>query len=400
MVKKQLLIFLLMAYLLMFSDIYLQAINEKGFKTVVIDAGHGGKDPGCVSRTSKEKDIALSIALKLGDLIKSTFSDVKVIYTRNKDEFIELFRRAEIANENKADLFISIHCNASKSRTPYGSETFVMGIHKNESNLEVAKKENEAILLEDNYKSKYEGFDPNSPESNIIFSLYQQEFLDQSLNLSTLIQKNFSVKANRFDRGVKQAGFLVLHKTTMPGVLIEVGFLSNPEEEKFLTSQKGQNLISQSIFNAFKQYKKNYDKSYTNNKLPEKPKENVIVKNKVQQNNNTSSNINNSQNIIKQNNVSDTSEMTINDIVFKIQILSSSNKIALDASIFSGLQDITEYLENGVFKYTVGNEKELQDAITLQKQIVSGGFKDAFIVVYNNGVRISVDQALSIIRGE
>ena len=203
---------------------------------------------------AKEKDIALTIALMVGHYIEKNYPNVSVIYTRREDKFIELFQRAEIANKNKADLFISIHCNASPSANPYGVETYVMGLNKSEANLAVAKKENSSILLEDDYKRKYDGFDPNSPEAYIIFSLYQNAFLDQSLSLASKIEKQFE-KAGRFDRGVKQAGFLVLYKTTMPGMLIETGFLSNRNEEEFLLTDAGQNKIAQSIFKAFKEYK-------------------------------------------------------------------------------------------------------------------------------------------------
>ena len=207
-------------------------LKNNKLNLVVIDAGHGGHDPGAVGLISKEKDIVLSLALRLGKMIESNFSDVKVVYTRKTDEFVELYRRAEIANEIHADLFISLHINSNDSPVPYGFETYVMGLHKSQANLEVAKKENAAILLEDNYKASYDGFDPNSPEASIIFSLYQNAFLDQSLDLSMRIQQQFTKRIKSKDKGVKQAGFLVLYKTAMPAILIESGFLSNPKEEE------------------------------------------------------------------------------------------------------------------------------------------------------------------------
>ncbi|PLX10294.1 MAG: N-acetylmuramoyl-L-alanine amidase [Marinilabiliales bacterium] len=224
-------------------------------KTVVIDAGHGGKDPGAVCKKGYEKDIALNIALKLGHYIDSLIDGVKVIYTRDKDEFIELHKRAKIANDAKADLFISIHINANRSSKPIGTETYVMGIHRTKENLAVAQLENSVILKEDNYEAQYDGFDPNSTEGYIIFSLMQNLYLEQSLSFAANVQKQFETRAMRINRGVKQAGFLVLWKTTMPSVLIETGFLSNPDEAAYLLSVSGQDYLASAIFRAFRDYK-------------------------------------------------------------------------------------------------------------------------------------------------
>jgi N-acetylmuramoyl-L-alanine amidase len=226
-----------------------------GIRTVVIDAGHGGKDPGCHGEKFKEKDVSLAVALKLGKYIEDNFKDVKVIYTRKTDVFVELNERAAIANRNNADLFICIHCNASPNKAAFGSETYVMGLHKTKGNLDVAKRENSSILMEEDYQKKYDGFDPNSDESVIIFTLYQNAYLDQSLNLASKIQYEYKNKAGRTDKGVKQAGFLVLWKTAMPSLLTEIGFLTNPEDEKFIGSEKGQDYIASSLFRAFRQYK-------------------------------------------------------------------------------------------------------------------------------------------------
>jgi len=220
---------------------------------IVIDAGHGGKDPGCHGLQFKEKDVALSVSLKLGRLLKENDPTVKVIYTRTTDEFIPLNERAEVANRNHADFFICVHCNASPDKTKFGSATYVMGLYKSEGNLEVAKRENSSVLYEKNYKQTYDGFDPNSPEGNIIFSMYQNMYLEQSLDLSAKIQKGYSA-AGRTDNGVKQAGFLVLWKTTMPSLLTEIGFLTDPDEEQYLGSQEGQNKTAESIFFAVEQY--------------------------------------------------------------------------------------------------------------------------------------------------
>lgn len=226
-----------------------------GIRTIVIDAGHGGKDPGCHGEKHNEKTVALAVALKLGKYIEEHFKDVKVIYTRKTDVFVELNERAAIANRANADLFICIHCNASPNKAAFGSETYVMGLHKSKGNLDVAKRENASILFEDDYKKKYDGFDPNSDEAAIIFTLYQNAYLEQSLNLASKMQLEYKTKAGRTDKGVKQAGFLVLWKTAMPSLLTEIGFLTNPEEEKFLGSDKGQDYVASSIFRAFRKYK-------------------------------------------------------------------------------------------------------------------------------------------------
>lgn len=236
-----------------FSDVPGKKTGYK-IRTIVIDAGHGGHDTGCLGSDSREKEVALRIALKLGKLIESNCPDVKVIYTRKTDVFIPLIERANIANRAKADLFICIHLN-SGPKTAYGSETFVMGLHKTDDNLSVAKRENSAILLEDNYEKNYDGFDPNSPEANIIFSLYQNQFMQQSLSFAAKIQKQFKENSKRYSRGVKQAGFLVLYKTAMPSVLIENGFLTNDNDQRFLTSDAGQASMASSIYRAFKSYK-------------------------------------------------------------------------------------------------------------------------------------------------
>ncbi|MFN5305646.1 MAG: N-acetylmuramoyl-L-alanine amidase, partial [Bacteroidota bacterium] len=233
----------------------IQAATPVGKFTLVIDAGHGGEDPGCHGDRFKEKEVALAIALKFGKLVEKNCRDVEVVYTRKTDVFLELNERAAIANNNRADLFVCIHCNASPNRKVFGSETYVMGLHKSKGNLDVAKRENAAILLEENYQKNYDNFDPNSDEANIIFTMYQNAFLEQSLDLASKIQYYYNEKACRINKGVKQAGFLVLWKTSMPSLLTETGFLTNPEEEKFLGSEKGQDHMALSLFLAFRKYK-------------------------------------------------------------------------------------------------------------------------------------------------
>ena len=233
--------------------------REKTF-TVVIDAGHGGKDPGARGANVNEKEINLAVALKLGRLIENNAEDVRVIYTRKTDRFIELDERANIANRNKADLFVSIHTNAVKrGSTVQGTETYTLGLARSEENLEVAMSENSAILLEDNYQQRYEGFDPNSSESYIIFEFMQNKHMEQSISLASEIQKSFGA-CKRVDRGVRQAGFLVLRKTSMPSVLVELGYISNRQEEQFMRTAAGQNKLAEALYDAFCKYKKNYDR--------------------------------------------------------------------------------------------------------------------------------------------
>jgi len=234
--------------------------NEK-FK-VVIDAGHGGFDPGCQYGGVQEKNVTLAIALKLGKIIKKNCKDVKVIYTRDTDEFIKLKERTDIGNRAKANLFISIHCNAIPSKPSVaGTETYTLGLYKNQVNLSIAKKENEVILLEDDYKKNYDGYDPNSPESNIIFSLYQNVYVAQSLRFASMVETQVNLQAGRDNRGVKQAGFIVLWGTVMPSVLIETGYLSNASERKFLNSSEGQTQMANGIYDAFKKYKNEFEAS-------------------------------------------------------------------------------------------------------------------------------------------
>jgi N-acetylmuramoyl-L-alanine amidase len=245
---------LLIAITLLNSSAYIEPPEFK-LETIVIDPGHGGRDPGTSGKKTKEKDIALKISLKLGSYIEKNFPGVKVIYTRKDDRYVALDERAEIANRNKAQLFICIHANSLPGAPAYGTETYVMGLHKDKGNFEVAKRENSVILMDENYEQRYEGFDPKSPESYILFTLSQSVYHESSLKFAQKLEQQFKTKAGRFSRGVKQAGFLVLWRTSMPSVLIETGFLSNSKEEGFLASDDGQELIASGIYRAFKDYK-------------------------------------------------------------------------------------------------------------------------------------------------
>ncbi len=242
-------------------------------RTVVIDPGHGGKDPGAITRNGKyrEKDITLSVALKLGNMIKAKYPQIKVVYTRSTDKYVELSQRAAIANRNKADLFVSIHVNSAKATQARGTETFVMGAHKSDDNFEVCKTENSVIVIEDDYQAKYAGFNPNSPESYIIFSLLQNMHQEQSIKYAAQVQGQFAKGPITVNRGVKQGGLLVLWKTTMPAVLTELGFISNPKDCAVLVSKNGQEQFAKRLFNAFEAYKKDVEKGMDDLGAPHHP---------------------------------------------------------------------------------------------------------------------------------
>lgn len=264
MVRKPKIMLNILKTLLLSISLYVLSgvgvVAQSPVHTIVLDPGHGGKDHGAIGATGvKEKVVNLKIALLLGEKIKEAFPDVKVIFTRKTDVFIPINERSEIANRNKADLFISIHCNASTSRTPYGTETYAMGLHKTNDNLEVAKRENGVILQEEGYQKTYKGFNPQSPLAYIMLANYQNAFLSNSLNLAAKIEKEFKRHGDRSSRGVKQAGFIVLWRTTMPAILIENGFLSNYKEEQFLESEEGQETLAESIFKAFSKYKEDVE---------------------------------------------------------------------------------------------------------------------------------------------
>lgn len=374
--KKRKIRFYHIIFITFFIPFILFSQKENGYKlkTVVIDPGHGGKDYGAIGEFGREKDIVLKIALKLGNYIEENMPEVKVIYTRKTDIFVPLHERAEIANKNNADLFISIHANSNPSTKPYGTETYAMGQHKTDENLQVAQLENSAILYEENYMENYEGFDPNSSESYIIFNLFQSSFLDQSIDFAGYIQNEFRDRAQRKDRGVKQAGFLVLWKTTMPSVLIETGFISNSKEEKYLLSDEGQTYLASAIYRAFRNYKTWYDEI---NALPENVAHTNIPKS-ANQNNPISNNI--------------------DQIFFKVQIASSSKPISHNSDYFKGM-DVQEIQYSGLYKYVVGNETDFNEVLKLRETIKTE-FPDAFIIALKNGEIVPLDKALSEIRNE
>ena len=365
-----------------------------GVKTVCIDAGHGGHDPGCHGASTKEKHVCLAMALALGKHIEENFPDVKVVYTRKTDVYLKLWERAAIANKAKADLFICIHANANDNKAAFGTETYVMGLHKSESNLNVAKRENSSILLEEDYKTKYSDFDPNAPESYIVLTMRQDAFIDQSLSFASKIQKQFKERVGRKDRGVKQAGFLVLHQTNMPSVLIETGFLTNKEEEAFLASKKGQSYMSSAIYRAFKEYKAEIEgKEVDDIEIEEKeivkeikPKVEKEIKPKTKEE-------------IKKEKKEQKKKKTavVNDKpVFKVQFATSSKKLELLPQNFKGIKNVEIYKAGGLYRYVVGKETNMGDANELQLQVRNKGYKDAFIIAFLKGERISISQALKL----
>lgn len=362
------LILILTGNILLLYGIFAFDNPRNNVQIVVIDAGHGGEDPGALGKNSQEKDIVLSIALKVGKYIEENFSDVKVIYTRDKDVFIPLHERANIANEAKADLFISIHANWSESNKVIGAETYALGAHRSEQNLEVVMKENSVITLEDDYTIHYEGFDPNSSESYIIFSLMQNIHLGQSLAFATAIQDQFRDRAMRVDRGVKQDIFLVLWRTTMPSVLIETGFISNPTEEKYLKSEEGQTYLASAIFRAFKQYKMDI--------------ENKSLFNTVQKNPETYS--------------VDSSEETVQSsekVSFMVQIASSATQLEKTDTLYREFKDLKVILKDNSFKYLSGKFDTYKEAIGYSKSI-EDRYPGAFVVAVKNNKIIPLKEAL------
>lgn len=338
--------------------------DEAAVSVVVIDPGHGGKDPGAVVGKAREKDIVLDIALKLGSFIKTNYPNTKVIYTRNRDIFVPLYQRANIANKNKADLFISIHANYVASKSVQGTETFVLGQHRSQDNLEVAKKENAVILLEDDYSTTYEGFDPNSPESYIMFELVQDEYLEQSVMLASSIQDKFRTEAKRNDRSVKQAGFLVLRQTTMPSVLVEAGFLSHQSERNYLLSESGRTKIASSVFNAFVDYKRKIEEQSSFNLNTASNKEIII-----------------SENI--------PSEEIQNNTYFSVQISASKRSLKIKPANFKGEKNIFKIKIGDIHKYCSGKFETYEEALK-EKNRLQNKFKDAFIVGLENDKLVSV----------
>lgn len=357
-----------------------EEITERKF-IVVLDAGHGGTDPGTLGTgryKTAEKDIALAVTLKVGKLIEANYSNVKVIYTRTGDTFPTLKRRVEIANSNNADLFISVHCNANPNAEASGSESFVMGLHKSEESLRNAMRENASIYLESNAGRDYDGFDPNNPDTYIAMSLRENIYQDKSILLAKNVQDEF-VKLGRKNRGVKQAPYYVITFTNMPSILIELGFLSNHKEEDYLQSKEAQEELSSAVYRAFIDYQSRLFNIQPLNLPPVAVHVERIEK------------VNAYEGLVWE-------EIPLEEVAYKVQILSSATPLQKKSNQFKGLERIEEYLSNGAHKYLVGSTRSLDDAKKNQKILRDAGFSGAFVVAFENGIRISNEEALKKIQ--
>ena len=364
--------------------------------TVVLDPGHGGKDPGCISSVIYEKKINLAVALLLGNLIEQNHKDVKVVYTRKTDVFVPLDERAEIANRNKADIFISIHTNSVRKTSVSGTETYTLGLASSEENLEVAMRENSVISMEEDYLLTYEGFDPSSSESYIMFEFTQSKHMELSVSLASEIQKSF-VRLKRGNRGVRQAGFLVLRKTGMTSVLIELGFLSNRTEQQFLASKEGQRQLAQSIYEAFSNFKNDYVRksgeltgittetiNWSSNQIPKNEETSETSTNQTRQYEKTTIDPAANQTGITE---TATPSNRQDKIIFKVQILTSDKKLAVNDKRLKGYGDISFYVEKGIYKYTYGATSDYNTILRMHRKAAKD-FKGAFIIRTKNGIRI------------
>ena len=422
--KPRIATFFLLALVLTFLPLSKVVAQGGVIKTVVIDAGHGGKDPGCNGSHSNEKTVCLNMALGLGEMISKAYPDVKVVYTRDKDVFVELDDRAKIANKNKADLFICIHAN-SASPSAYGAETYVLGLHRSEAQQKIAERENSTIYLEADGGSKYKDYDM-SPDAMIARQLQLSVNLDHSINYATKVQTQFK-KMGRHDRGVKQAGFLVLYKTTMPSVLIETGFLTNREEENFLSAKENQRRMSEAMFEAFVKYKTEMEGG-VNTALPlpkvETPKtpvttqkvepakvepkkehvskeETKVVVNEPAKP--TTTNVKTEtekKEVVKvfKEEIAEKKENIVasDQVIFRVQIHTSPNKLKSNDSVFKGLE-IFEYFQDKIYKYTTGYfENDYKAANNLKNNVRAQGFQHAFVVAFLNGERINLEKAIKL----
>lgn len=378
-------------------------VQSKDKFVVVLDAGHGGHDPGNIGNGYLEKKIALAIVLNVGKQLEK-HQDIKVVYTRDDDTFVDLFERGEIANKANADLFVSVHCNAHSSDA-YGTETYVLGLHANRQNFEVAKKENSVIYLEDNYEQRYAEYDINSPESVIGLTIMQEEFLDQSIQLGKKLQDNFTKQLKRKDRKVKQAGFIVLHQTFMPSVLVEAGFLTNKSEGSYLNSKSGQEEMGNAIAKAVLAYKEEMglttsisvpeaqkieDVEVVDNVKEETPKEIIkettVEKEPVKKEINTAASSESEKEIVV--------ESKDTGVVFKVQLMASGKTIPLRPDNFNGLDQLSKEPYKNMFRYMYGNASNYEAAKRLKNDADAKGYTTSYIVAYKNGVRVPITDAL------
>jgi N-acetylmuramoyl-L-alanine amidase len=455
---KKIKYFLVTALLLLLWATFVNSSSKpiSKIKTVVIDPGHGGLDPGCHGVNSKEKDIALAVSLKLGKLIEENFPEVKVIYTRTTDIFVDLEDRAQIANKAKADLFISIHCNAAgkplkikdpktgKKRTkmyknkkgklvpvetinpiPFGTETYVMGLKNEEGKMKVATRENAAIFYEDDYEKKYGGFDPESLESYIIMSNYTSAYVIQSANLAVKIQEEYTKKAGRVDKGVHRQSIWVLWRTSMPSILTEIGYLTNPLEEIFLASENGQDYLAKAIFRGLRKYKDEYEgnkKEYNDEIENQTPleNENILagnIPNQKSDDEDEDSTLINKEITIKAQAINDTLTLKGNarpdtmlaikkttgpqiksEVYFTVQFASSELPLDLNSKKYLEVNDSGFYKMNNVYKYISGKFYNINDAVNHQNKLRALGLKDCFVVALKKGVRFDLIEAKKLLQ--
>ena len=404
--------------ILMLAVMLLALITEVGAKefTLVIDAGHGGHDTGAPGKFSKEKDINLKTALAFGKYVEKNCPDVKVIYTRKKDVFVELKDRAGIANKAKADLFISIHTDALENNiVARGMTTYTLGMHRAKDNLDVAKRENSVILIEKNYKETYQGFDPNSAESYIIFEFMQDKNMQRSVDLATFIQNKTCQAADRPSRGVKQAGFLVLRETSMPSCLVELGFITTPAEEKLLNEDVTIDNIAKGIYNAFVEYKKKYDNNITVPYKAEEPTINIVdvvpgqekkeevraekpdKTVKAEEKEEKKEGKKKKEKEKEKEEKEKTLYVALGDNagvpVFKVQILATDKPLKKGDAHFKGRTDYNQYTENGMTKYTIGETTDYNEILRLKSEL-QATFGDCFVVAFKEGQKMNISEAI------
>lgn len=431
--------FLLLLCLTFFNAVSFGQTQEKKFK-LVIDAGHGGEDPGCKGRKSMEKNVTLNVALKLGKLISDNFDDVQVIYTRKTDVFVEVYKRAVIANNNHADLFISLHCNAAENRGAHGVETWVMGLDKSGANMEVAKRENAAILKEKNFENNYEGFNPNSPEANVIFSLHTSAYMNHSIMLADKVQRNLVRNTHLVDRTVRPGGFWVLYKVAMPSILVELGFLTNATEEEYMIKPSSQDIMAVSIYNAFVEYRNALDggsrktlplpkvtetkdvasadsRTVDTEVAPEPAQKKAVVDDAVASEPTTAKAEDTPKTFVNIEKISTKEKETVSPepqkinttetakseneaakpqarIRFRVQIAATPENIAITDSRFSMVKDVRKFHEGKFWKYTCGNTTTLEEAQTLLKSVKTY-FPDAFVIAFDGETKIPVSEAVN-----
>ncbi len=375
--------------------LFAQSATGYQLRSVIIDAGHGGKDPGAIGtgrHTDTEADVALAVSLKLRNYILKFYDNVEVIMTRDTDEFIELRQRTKVANDAKADLFISIHCNTNGNSSASGTETYVIGVSKEKSNLEVAKRENQVITLEDNYEEHYEGFDPSAPETMVGLSMMHQTYLGNSILLADLVQKQFSERVGRKSRGVKQAGYWVISYTMMPSVLIELGFISNRAEEDFLNSEKGQVYMASAIYRAFKEYKIKLEgvdnsKEAKGKQAPKSEKTETKTPPVPNAPKTTP---------VAGLDISKETRSVVADLEYRVQVGTSTKKLELKSYNFKGHGNISMNKNGKHYVYYLGRYSDFYKGLEFQRKLWEEAFKDCFLVAFYKGKEISLKEAESL----